>query len=154
MSAEADRIELERDEWDDLLAAAATLDLVHGGYFRARGSTIQFYCCPENAPEGWSDGFPDGSPDLPRALVGEAQATVEPEARRVSVRLLVSNWSAVRAVKQRYDRGEYRGRFERFIQDQESALRGREEDRAWLREQFRRLRGHAAGRILEEDRGG
>jgi len=67
------------------------------------------------------------------------------------VRLRVSNWAAVRAVKQAYDRGEFRGRFQEYVLAQEEALRGRPEDRAWLRRQVIRLRDHATGRLVDED---
>lgn len=134
-----------------MLAAAAVLDLVHGGYFRAQATGIRFFASPENAPEGWSGEFPDGSPELPRALVGEAEVVGEASENEVIVRLRVSNWAAVRAVKQAFDRGDYRGRFQDFVLDQEAALRGRPEDRTWLREQFDRLRAHARGAIIPGD---
>ena len=131
-----------------MLAAASELDLVHGGYFRARPSLIQFYGSPENAPDGWSDGFPDGSPDTPRALVGQAEAARGENEDEVVVRLTVSNWQAVRDVKRAFERGDYRGRFQEYVMAQESALRGRKADRRWLREQLERLRAHAGGALL------
>lgn len=128
--------------------AAAELDLVRGGYFRARPQSILFYCDPENAPEGWSGPFGEGSPEAPRALIGEAEAEgLDAENQRV-VRLVVSNWRAMRGVKDAYDRGEYQGRWTQFLLDQESAFRGRPEEREWLRGRFERLRIHAAGQIL------
>jgi hypothetical protein len=147
MDGEIDLVRLPAEEWGEMLAAAAVLDLVHGGYFRARPTGVLFYCSPENQPEGWAQGFPDGSPEMPRALAGEAEVE-ETEAGEVTVRLTVSNWAAVRAVKQAYDRGEFRDRFQEYVMAQEAALRGRSEDRAWLREQFRRLRVHAAGTLV------
>jgi hypothetical protein len=132
-----------------MLASAAVLDLVHGGYFRARPTGIQVYCSPENAPPAWPGAFPDGSPELPRALVGQAEVAGEASENLVIVRLVVSNWGAVRAVKQAFERGEYRGRFQDFVLDQEAALRGRPEDRQWLRAQVERLRTHSSGRLID-----
>lgn len=132
-----------------MLAAAAVLDLVHGGYFRARPTAIQFYAGPENAPEDWLGEFPDEEP--PRVLVGEAEVDAAAQANEITVRLTVSNWAAVRSVKLAWERGEYRDRFERYVLDQEAALRGRPEDRAWLRAQFQRLRRHALGALIDEE---
>jgi hypothetical protein len=140
---------LPSEEWREMLAAAAVLDLVHGGYFRAQPCSIRFYCGPENAPEGWSARFPDGSPDLPRALVGEAEGMPAEEENQILVRLIVSNWHAMRRVKAAYDRGEFRDGFQEYVLAQESALRGRPEERFWLRAQFDRLRAHATGAVLE-----
>jgi hypothetical protein len=148
MEAEADLVRLSFEEWRDLLAAAVELDLVHGGFFRARGEGIQFFAGPEDAPAGWSAPFGEGSPELPRALVGEAEVLERDGENGVTVRLRVSNWSAARAVKEAYDRGEYRGRFQQYVMAQEAALRGRPEDRAWLRRQVERLRDHAAGMLV------
>lgn len=133
-----------------MLASAAVLDLVHGGYYRARPTAILFFCSPENAPEGWDGEFSDGSPGLPRAQVGQVEVVGEVTEDLISVRLVVSNWAAVRAVKQAFDRGEYRGRFQEFILDQEAALRGRTEDRQWLRQQFERLRAHSRGALIAD----
>jgi hypothetical protein len=148
MSSEIDQAILPSDDWREMLASAAVLDLVHGGYYRARPTSIRFYASPENAPEGWTGGFAEGTPELPRALVGEAEVAGEASENEVIVRLRVSNWTAVRAVKQAFDRGEYRGRFQDFVLDQEAALRGRPEDRTWLRAEFERLRAHARGSLL------
>lgn len=147
---EIDLIALPDGEWREMLAAASELDLVHGGYFRARPRAIFFYAGPDNAPAGWSGPFADGSPEAPRAAVGQAEVIGHKDPDGLTVRLTVSNWRAMRAVKEAYERGEYRGRFEQFVMDQETALRGREEDRAWLRVQFRRLQSHAAGSLVEE----
>lgn len=133
-----------------MLASAAVLDLVHGGYFRARPTAILFFCSPENAPLGWLGEFPDGSPELPRALVGEVEVAGEVSENLICVRLVVSNWAAVRAVKQAFDRGDYQGRFQDFVLDQEAALRGRAEDRQWLRAQFERLRAHSRGALIAD----
>jgi hypothetical protein len=148
VSFEIDQLVLPSEEWREMLASAAVLDLVHGGYYRARPTAILFFSSPENAPEGWPGEFPDGSPELPRALVGEVEVVGEAAENLVRVRLRVSNWAAVRAVKQAFDRGEYRGRFQDFVLDQESALRGRAEDRQWLRVQFDRLRAHSRGALI------
>lgn len=136
-------------EWRSLRAAAAELDLLHGGAFRARGSRIQFFCSPENAPEEWDLGFPDGSPDVPRACVGEAQAEAL-GGGQVRVRLCAANWHALRRVKQAYDQGSYTGRFQEYVRAQQTALRGRPEDMVWLERQFARLRDHASGRLLSD----
>lgn len=149
MDDEIDLVSLPRDDWSEMLASAAVLDLVHGGYYRARSAIIQFYCGPEDVPEGWAGDFPDGSPELPRALVGEAEGSAFEADGSVTIRLRVSNWGAVRRLKEAYDRGDYRGRFQQFVLDQEAALRGRSEDRAWLKRQFRKLRAHAAGTLIE-----
>jgi len=133
-----------------MLATAAVLDLVHGGYYRARPTAILFFCSPENAPEGWPGEYPDGSPDLPRALVGEVEVAGEVSEKLISVRLVVSNWAAVRAVKQAFDQGEYLGRFQEFVMAQEAALRGRSEDRLWLHAQFDRLRAHSRGALIAD----
>jgi hypothetical protein len=150
VSPEIDLVTLPAEEWREMLAAASELDLIHGGYFRARAGAILFYCSPEGAPSGWDQGFPDGSPDVPRAYVGEAEVFEHDDALGVTVRLRVSNWAAARAVKQAYDRGEYRGRFAEFVRAQEEALRGRPAHRAWLSEQFHRLRSHASGKLLRD----
>lgn len=128
--------------------AAAELDLVHGGYFRVRPRSVLFYCDPENAPAGWEAPFAEGTPEAPRALVGEAEVR-ESAGSTLEVCLVVSNWGAMKAVKRAYDRGEYRGRWSEFVMDQETAFRGREADREWLRERFARLRAHASGNVLE-----
>ena len=146
-----DLLTVSAEEWAAMLAAASELDLVHGGYFRAREAGILFYAAPDNAPEGWGGAFAEGSPEVPRALVGEAEVAGRDEENGVTVRLRVSNWAAVRAVKQAYDRGEFRGRFQEYVLAQEAALRGRPEDRAWLRRQVLRLRDHATGRLVDED---
>lgn len=148
MSSEIDLVTLSSEEWREMLASAAVLDLVHGGYYRARPTAILFFCSPENAPDGWPGEFTDGSPDLPRAQVGEVEVAGEVSENLLSVRLIVSNWAAVRAVKQAFDRGEYQGRFQQFVLDQEAALRGRSEDRLWLRAQFERLRSHSRGALI------
>ena len=150
MSPEIDLVTLPADEWREMLAAASELDLIHGGYFRARPGAIQFFCSPEVGPEGWDQGYRDGSPGAPRAYVGEAELFSSDEAGGITVRLTVSNWAAARAVKQAYDRGEYRGRFAEFVRAQEEALRGRPAHRAWLCEQFHRLRAHAGGKLLRD----
>ena len=150
MTREIDIVALPAGEWRDILASAAELDLIHGGYFRARGAEIVFYCSPENAPDGWPASYPDGSPELPRAAVGTAELVEAGRGDIVNVRLLVSNWAAVRAVKQAHDRGEFTGRFQEYVLAQEAALRGRPEDRAWLTEQWERLRSHAAGTLVDE----
>jgi hypothetical protein len=148
MSPEIDQLTLPAEDWRSMLAAASELDLVHGGYFRARPAEIQFFAGPDNAPEGWNEKFTDGSPDVPRALVGRAEAAFGEDLDHPVIRLVVSNWSAMRAVKQAYDRGEYRGRFQDYVLAQEGALRGRAEDRAWLCEQFHRLLAHANGKLV------
>lgn len=117
-----------------MLAAAAVLDLIHGGYYRARPGAILFYCGPENAPKGWNAGFREGSPDLPRGAVGTAEALGWDErGDTVTVRLRVTDWRA-------------------FVLDQESAPRGRTEEQAWLQAEFERLRNHALGRALHSGR--
>lgn len=150
MEPEIDLIRLPAGEWQEMLSAAAELDLIRGGYYRARAAGILFYCSPDNAPERWNGGFPEGSPDLPRAYVGEAEVREWEGPDQLVVRLLVSNWGAVRDVKQAYDQGEYRGRFQEFVRDQEAALRGRQEDRAWLRLRFKRLQEHARGSLIAD----
>ena len=150
MTPEIDLVTLTSEEWREMLATASVLDLVHGGYYRARPTTILFFCSPETAPNGWPGEYPDGSPDLPRALVGEVEVAGEVSENLISVRLVVSNWAAVRAVKQAFDRGEYRERFQEFVMDQEAALRGRAEDRLWLHAQFERLRAHSRGALIAD----
>ncbi len=156
---EIDLVRMPAEEWRTLLRTAAELDLVHGGYYRPRPGEIWCYAGPDNAPPEWKGAFTDGSPDLPRALCGTLTAVNAPalvdletageeRVREVVVRLQVSNWAAAQAVKKAYDGGEYRGRFQEFILAQESALRGRREDRDWLRTQFRRLRSHAQGSLV------
>ncbi|MBI3909568.1 MAG: hypothetical protein HY320_01380 [Armatimonadetes bacterium] len=135
-------------EWQALRQAARELDLVYAGYYRLRPTSIAVYCGPHSHPEGWDLPFTDGSPDLPRQYVGEFEAEPGPGDEQVTVRLLVANWAAVQAVKAAYDQGRYRGRFQEFVRDQEIALRGRPEDRVWLREQLRRLRQHVQGALL------
>jgi hypothetical protein len=87
---------------------------------------------------------------VPRALVGEVEVEDSEQANEVTVRLRITNWAAARAVKQAHAAGEYRDRYQQYVLDQEAALRGRAEDRAWLREQVERLRSHAAGTLLAE----
>lgn len=149
MSEGVDLIHLSPDEWQAVKAAAAELDLVHGGYFRTRPNGVLFFCGPENAPPGWSQGFPEGSPDLPRAAVGAAEVVEVGPDDELTIRLRVSNWGAMRDVKHAYDQGAYRGRHEEFIRAQEAALRGRPEERAWLHGQFQRLKSHASGTVLD-----
>lgn len=144
-----DRLELTDGEWSEIKQAAVELDLVHGGYFRVRTRSILFFCSPENAPEGWSSEFPDGSPDLPRAVVGQVEVAGPSGEDHLVVQFRVSNWTAMRDVKAAFQRGEYRGRFQEYVQAQEDALRGRREDREWLRRQFNRLRTHANGSLLD-----
>lgn len=148
MQGEVDLVTLPLDEWSEMRSAAAELDLVRGGYFRARPGGIQFFCDPENAPEGWTGKFAEGTPEAPRALVGEAEAVGLQGEDEIVVRLLVSNWNAMRTVKDAYDRGEYRGRWTQFQVDQESAFRGNPQERAWLRARFQRLRQHSTGHVL------
>jgi hypothetical protein len=131
-----------------MLQAASELDLVHGGYFRVRPTGVLFYCGPDDAPPGWIGPFNDGNPDMPRALVGEAEVHGQSGSNALVVRLLVSNWAAMKAVKDAYDRGDFRGRYSDFLMAQESAFRGRREERTWLRGQFQKLRLHAAGVIV------
>jgi len=148
MSDEIDLITLPSEEWREMLASAAVLDLVHGGYYRAQPRSIRFYASPDNAPDDWAGGWPDGSPGLARALVGDAELVEEASESDVLIRLRVSNWAAVRSVKLAFDRGEYSGRFQEFVLAQETALRGRPQDRAWLRSEFRRLRSHTRGTLI------
>jgi hypothetical protein len=150
MSSEIDQLVLSSEEWREMLASAAVLDLVYGGYYRAQPRSIRFYAGPDNAPEEWAGGWPDGSPGLARALVGEAELLEEASEDDVVIRLRVSNWAAVRDVKLAFDRGEYRGRFEAFVMAQEAALRGRCQDRAWLRREFHRLRSHSRGTLIND----
>ena len=131
-----------------MLETAAELDLVRGGYFRARPNSILFFCDPDNAPVGWGGAFGEGTPEAPRALVGEAEVNASAEDD-VEVRLVVSNWGAMKTVKQAYDRGAYRGRWIEFLVDQETAFRGRNEDREWLRRRFERLRAHGRGGLVD-----
>lgn len=153
-ASEIDLVTLSPEEWQEALAAAAELDLIYGGHFRARDAGILFFGSPNNAPEGWTGPFEEGSPEMPRALVGEAEVAGRDEGNEVTVRLRVSNWGAVRDVKQAYDQGEFGrplgDRFQEYVMAQEAALRGRPEDRRWLRRQFTRLRSHAAGKLVEE----
>jgi hypothetical protein len=149
--SEIDLIELPGEEWREILASASVLDLVHGGYTRARQREVLFYCGPDNAPEGWSGGYPEGSPEHPRAAVGAAEVVHYEEANdQFTIRLTVSNWSAARDVNRAFARGEYGERFQDFVLDQEAALRGGPAERRWLREQFQRLRRHSAGGLLDE----
>jgi hypothetical protein len=150
-SPEIDLVALTYEEWEGALDAAAELDLVHGGLFRARGPSVLVFCSPDNAPDRWSYGFPDGSPDLPRALVGQVEVEDAARENEVVVRLTVSNWGAAREVKAAHERGEYGERFGEFVLDQEAALRGTPAERSWLRRQFERLRAHSAGRLLGGD---
>lgn len=129
-------------------AAASGLDLIHGGYFRARPASILFYAGPDNAPAGWPYGFPDGAPEAARARVGEAEVVGPEGPNELTVRLTVSNWAALRAVNAA-DPGDHPGSYRERVMAQEAAFRGRTEDRAWLREQFRKLRAHAAGKLVE-----
>jgi len=71
---EIDLLTVSEEDWAAMLAAASELDLVHGGYFRARQAGILFYASPENAPEDWGAAFAEGSPEVPRALVGEGRS--------------------------------------------------------------------------------
>jgi hypothetical protein len=148
VTSEIDLVTLPSEEWRDMLAAAAVLDLVHGGYYRARPLAVLFYCGPDNAPEVWDSEFPDGSPEVPRSLVGQAEVAGPAGENEVTVQLTVTNWRAARAVKQAYERGEFRDRFQEYILAQEAALRGRPEHRAWLHRQFQRLRTHANGAVV------
>jgi len=150
MHPEIDLITLQGEEWRELLASAAVLDVVHGGYFRARRDAILFFCGPENAPEGWGGGFPEGSPGIPRATVGAAEVVHYEEANdKFTVRLSVSNWAAARDVIRAQERGEYGERHEEFVLAQEAALRGGDPERGWLRRQFERLRRHSDGGLLK-----
>ncbi len=142
-------LEISADHWDEVRAAAAELDLVHGGYYRATDNGIRFFCGPQNCPLGWDLPFTDGSPELPREFVGDITVMGLTGSEGVRLRLTVANWAAVQAVKRAYDRGEYRGRFQEFVQDQEQALRGRLEDRHWLRVQFERLLRYATGALVD-----
>lgn len=144
----ADELVLLPDEWRAIRDAAAELDLIYGGYFRLRPAAIGFYCSPDNHPDGWDVPYTDGSEELPRELVGEAEVATWVEGEPVRLRLAVRNWSGVRAIQKDYDRGRYQGRFPEYVRDQERALRGREEDRDWLRSQFDRLQRHAVGALL------
>lgn len=141
---------LPADEWRELRETARELDLIHAGYFRLRPGSIAVFCGPDNHPDGWDLPFTDGSPDLPRQYVGEFEAQPGDVDGDVTLRLVVANWAAVRAVKSAYDQGLYRGRFGDFVRDQEEALRGRSEDRAWLWQQFELLRRHTQGALLAE----
>lgn len=149
MDPEIDLYRLPTETWKGMREAAVELDLVHGGYFRSRPNAVLFYCDPDTAPDGWTFGFADGSPEMPRALVGTAETSERPDKGEVAVRLTISNWAAVRSVKEAYDRGEFRGRFQEYVLAQEGALRGRPEDRAWLRGQFLKLQAHAAGLLVD-----
>ena len=150
MSPEIDLVTLSGEEWDRIREAARELDLIRGGYFRVRPDAILFYCGPDNAPAGWSGPFPDGSPELPRAALGEAEVLDREGGTTYTIRLIVSDWAAARRVKDASDRGDYRDRYGQFVRDQESALRGRDEDRQWLRSQFELLRRHARGHLIDE----
>jgi hypothetical protein len=151
MDSEPDTLTLHYDEWRDLLAAASVLDLMHGGYFRARTREIEFYCGPENAPPGWRFGFAGSNPEQARAAVGVAELLRPLGADGVEIRLRVANWNALREVHSARSRGEYQDRPEELARDEEEALRGRPEEWEWLRRQFRKLREHAAGSLLERD---
>jgi hypothetical protein len=149
VTPEIDLVTLSADEWDALRAAAAELDLVRGGYYRARPGAILCYAGPENAPEGWASGFPDGSPELPRAHVGAAELVDAGDLDRVLLRLTVANWAAARSVQGVGEAAETAIGYRAFVLAQEAALRGRPEERAWLRRQFERLRRHAAGGLVD-----
>ncbi len=144
----SDSITMSSEDWSAVQAAAAELDLIHGGYYRVRTNAIAFYCSPENHPEGWSEPYNDGTPEAPRQCVGEAEATDE-GAAAVRVRFVVTNWAGLLTIKLAYDRGAYRDRFTEYVRDQENAIRGRREDRAWIRAQFDRLRTHVSGALVE-----
>ncbi len=150
LEPEIELLTLRGEEWRKMLAAAAELDLIRGGYYRSRPQGILFFCSPEHSPVGWEAGFADGSPDLPRGYVGQAEVEGVDGENDIVIRLSISNWTAMRSVKQAWERGEYRGRFEQYVMDQETALRGRREDRRWLRDEFRRLRAYASGDLLGE----
>jgi hypothetical protein len=148
MDSEPETLTLEYDEWRDLLAAASVLDLIHGGYFRARPREIEFYCGPENAPSGWRPGSAEDEGPETRVTVGVAELVGPIGADGVEIRLRVTNWSALRELRAALARGAYLNRPEQFTRDEEAALRGRPEEWDWLRLQFRKLRDHAAGSIL------
>lgn len=148
---EIDIFTVPGQEWREMLATASVLDLVHGGYYRARRDAVLFFCGPENAPASWQHGFPEGSPETPRAAVGSAEVVhYEEENDQFTLRLTVSNWGAAREVSHAWERGEYRDRYQEFVLDQEAALRGGDAERAWLREQFARLRRHAGGDLIRD----
>jgi hypothetical protein len=149
MQPEVDLVTMTEAEWDDLRAAAAGLDLVRGGCYRVRGETIQFYASPENAPPGWQGGFDEGIPEAPRGLAGKVERIEPHDGSGALLRLTVENWGAARAISEADRAGDYGGDHTRFVLDQEAALRGRPEERAWLRAQFERLRAHTAGDLLE-----
>jgi hypothetical protein len=144
-----DTLAVSAAEWRAVRAAAAELDLVHGGYFRLRTAAVAFYCSPENHPAGWDLPFTDGCPETPRQFVGEVEVVTWSESDQVRLRIAVANWAGVQAIKRDYDRGRYQGRFQEYIRDQEEAFRGRSEDREWLRAQFHRLHRHALGALLD-----
>ena len=151
MDSDPDILTLHYEEWRELLAAASVLDLIHGGYFRARIREIEFYCGPENAPPGWRSGFGEGTPESARAAVGVAELVRPIGTEGVEIRLRVANWSALREIHSARSRGEYRDRPEQLSRDEEEALRGRPEEWEWLRRRFRTLREHAAGSLLGSD---
>lgn len=151
MANDANTLVLEYAEWQELVAAAATLDLVHGGYFRARLREIEFYCGPDNAPIGWRSGFTQGTPENARAVVGIAELVQPVVEDAVQVRLRITNWSALGEIAAAKARGEYEDRTEQFVEDENAALRGRPVEWEWLRRQFRKLREQASGSFLERD---
>jgi hypothetical protein len=142
IEARSDQIKLPAPEWREMRVAAAELDLVHGGAYRVRPTSIAFYCSPENHPEGWELPYTDGAPGAPRQFVGQAELVTDDEVSdTVEVRLAVANWSALLAARQHPSSpGE-----EEALQ---AAFRGRREDQAWLRREFARLRAHASGGLV------
>jgi len=143
MTRETGEIELTIDEWEETLAAARTLDLIHGGYFRVQSNHIRIFCGPGNRPEGWPEEYPHGSPGLPRAEVGAAEEVERTGEGLVRVRIVVARWAHLR----RLSKGN--GPLRRLAREALGpALRGSESDGEWLRRRFEDLRGFAAGRLV------
>jgi hypothetical protein len=140
-------LEVPRTDWIAAHAAAAELDIEHGGYCDARRrNAIHFWAGPENKPQGFDHEFLTGVFAAPRAYIGVAIAEllhVELVRVTLEVRNEAARLAAIAAAEAAGLPAQATAAAER------RAMAGTAEDLEWLQREFLRLCRYASGGLLD-----
>jgi len=115
-----------RETWRKLLRKANDLDLNNGGYCDARSGAINFWCGPENKPEGWTGEIEKPQLLYPRDYVGSVTPVWDEEGNLISAFSLKSQNLAIKYAPEL----DYR---------QKELYENRAEDLTWVNAEFHKL---------------
>lgn len=117
---------MTRETWRNLLRKANELDINKGGYCDARSGVINFWCGPENKPDGFLWDIEKHQLDYPREYVGDVTPVWSDESDLIVAFSIKSQNYAIKHAQEL----DYR---------QKEPYENRKEDLTWVKAEFVKL---------------